>query len=205
VGVCPTRPFSGLVLFKSATSLVAYWCKQCHNFAQPPRIYNLLCRRLRRSFWLLKAVAKNWHQRTMEVHLMNNTITLIGRVGQTPTERIYSDTGNRVVKFSIAVKEYSANSAENKTLWFDVDAWNNLGERVAQLVTKGREVVVHGRLSLSTYQKDVNGQKIQMTKPFIKLTSFHLCGAKPTATGETVSEDTDSDTPPQRMLTAVNA
>jgi single-stranded DNA-binding protein len=97
----------------------------------------------------------------------------------------FGDTGNKVVKFSVAVKEFSSNTDEEKTLWLDVDAWNGLGERALKTITKGREVVVHGRLALSTYTKEEDGVKKQITKPVVKLTSFHLCGKKPTSQGET--------------------
>jgi single-stranded DNA-binding protein len=65
---------------------------------------------------------------------------------------------------------------------------NGLGERVLKTVTRGREVVVHGRLSLSTYTREEDGMKKQITKPVIKLTSFHLCGKKPVA-NETPPEE----------------
>jgi len=110
---------------------------------------------------------------------MNNTITVIGYVGQNPHAIAFEDTGNKVVKFSVAVKELSANNEEDKTLWLDIDAWNGLGERVLKAVSKGREIVIHGRLALSTFNKEVNGTKVEITKPLIKLTSFHLCGRKP--------------------------
>ena len=102
---------------------------------------------------------------------MNNSITIIGHVGQKPQTVAFGDTGNKVVKFSVAVKEFSSNSDEERTLWLDVDAWNGLGERVLKTITKGREVVVQGRLAISTFNKEVNGVKVQMTKPVIKLTS----------------------------------
>jgi len=111
---------------------------------------------------------------------MNNSITVVGRVGQAPSSVSFGDTGNQVVKFSVAVKEFSPNTDEEKTMWLDVDAWNGLGERALQTITKGREVVLNGRLALSNYTKEVNGAKVQLTKPVIKLTSFHLCGKKPT-------------------------
>lgn len=110
---------------------------------------------------------------------MNNTIQIVGYVGQDPHAISFDDTGNKVVKFSVAVKEFPAKSDDNKTLWLDVDAWNGLGDRVLKTITKGREVVIHGRLSLSTFNKEVNGIKVEVTKPVIKLTSFHLCGRKP--------------------------
>lgn len=119
---------------------------------------------------------------------MNNQIQLVGHVGQTPSSVSFGDTGNKVVKFSIAVKEYSSNTDEEKTLWLDVDAWNGLGERVLKTITKGREVVLVGRLALSHYNKEINGVTVQMTKPVIKLTSFHLCGKKPNTGSEPETE-----------------
>ncbi len=119
---------------------------------------------------------------------MNNQIQLVGHVGQTPSSVSFGDTGNKVVKFSIAVKEYSSNTDEEKTLWLDVDAWNGLGERVLKTITKGREVVLVGRLALSHYNKEINGVTVQMTKPVIKLTSFHLCGKKPSTGSESETE-----------------
>ena len=119
---------------------------------------------------------------------MNNQITIVGHVGQAPKSVSFGDTRNKVVKFSVAVKEYSSKDEKAKTLWLDVDAWNGLGDRVLQTVTKGREVVAIGRLALSTYVKEENGNKVQVTKPVIKLTSFHLCGKKPTSESETQSE-----------------
>jgi single stranded DNA-binding protein len=123
----------------------------------------------------------------LEVPTMNNQVTLVGHVGQAPTSYGFAD-GKQVVKFSIAVREYSPNSDEDKTLWFDVDAWNGLGDRVLKTITKGREVVLIGRLSLSTYTKEVNGATIQVTKPVIKLSSYHLCGRKPEVKPEAESD-----------------
>ena len=134
---------------------------------------------------------------------MNNTIQVIGYVGQNPHAISFGDTGNKVVKFSVAVKEFSSNTDENKTLWIDVDAWNGLGDRVLKVITKGREVAVHGRLALSTFNKEVNGVKVEMTKPVIKLTSFHLCGKKPSTNGDADSEHTEVSAAKKGRLAAV--
>lgn len=72
---------------------------------------------------------------------MNNQLTIIGRVGQDPKAVSFADTGNKVVKFSLGVTEYSSKKDEEKTLWIDVDCWNGLGDRVMQTITKGREVL----------------------------------------------------------------
>jgi single-strand DNA-binding protein len=112
---------------------------------------------------------------------MNNQCTLIGYVGQEPKSVVFGDTKNKVVKFSIAVKEFSANKEDLQPLWLDVDAWNGLGDRVLETIAKGREVAVIGRLSTYTYAKEIDGVKHQITKPVLKLSSFHLCGKKPTS------------------------
>lgn len=135
---------------------------------------------------------------------MNNSITIVGHVGKDPQSRDFDDTGNKVVKFSVAVKEYSSNSDELKTMWLDVDAWNGLGDRVLQTVTKGREVVLNGRLAMSTYSKLVDGVTVQMTKPVIKLSSFHLCGKRPIAQEETQPKPAASRVT-RKKLAAVNS
>lgn len=138
---------------------------------------------------------------------MNNQITVIGHVGQAPTEVSFADTGNKVAKFPVAVKEYSSNSEETKTMWIDVDAWNGLADRVLATITKGREVALVGRLAIAQYTKEVDGVTVQVSKPVIKLTSFHLCGRRPES-----NESADvSDAPKPRAggrakrLKAVNA
>ncbi len=133
---------------------------------------------------------------------MNDSITIVGHVGKDPLSKSFGH--NKVVKFSVAVKEYSSNTEEEKTMWIDVDAWNGLGDRVVKTVTKGREVVVNGRLAMSTYSKDIEGTSVQITKPVIKLTSFHLCGPKPAAKDETQTEDSQPQAS-RKKLAAVKA
>ena len=109
---------------------------------------------------------------------MNNSITLIGHVGQNPKALVFAASDKKLVKFSIAVKEYSS-SDEDRTLWVDVEAWNELGKRVLDHITKGREVAIQGRLAMTSYTKSNEGKTVDVTKPVVKLTSFHLLGKKP--------------------------
>ena len=120
---------------------------------------------------------------------MNNAVTLVGHVGQAPSAKTFPDTGNKVVRFSLAVREYSSNTDEQKTMWVDVVAWNGLGDRVLSTITKGREVVINGRLSISTYSKSVQDEEVTISKPVIKLSGFHLCGPKPSSDGESLSDE----------------
>jgi len=120
-------------------------------------------------------------------------LNISGRVGQEPRAVTFPDTGNKVVKFSLAVTEYSSKKEEETTLWIDVDAWNGLGERVMQTITKGREVFLSGRLAINTFTKQDDGKTVEVHKPILKLTSFHLCGPKPSdKSAETTSEQSQN-------------
>ena len=122
----------------------------------------------------------------LEVH-MNNSITLVGFVGKDP--EIIHFTNSKVAKFSLAVKEYAGKNEQEKTLWIDVDAWNDLAERVAKSVKKGREVIVQGRLALSAFDKQLDGGTVRVTKPIVKLMSFHMCGRKSDSSSESRSSE----------------
>jgi len=108
---------------------------------------------------------------------MNNQITVIGYIGNAPVPKQF-DSGSRVVEFSVAVREYS-DPNEDKTLWLDVQAWNGIGDRVTKTITKGREVLINGRLTVQSFKRNDGTEVI---KPVIKLNSFHLCGKKPQPT-----------------------
>ena len=112
---------------------------------------------------------------------MNNQVTFVGRVGGDPVSTTFTDTNNKLAKFSIAVADYSSKEDNPDPMWIDVESWNNLAERVVKTITEGREVVVTGRLSISKYTKEINGVKVEMKVPVVKLSGFHLCGAKPKA------------------------
>lgn len=110
---------------------------------------------------------------------MNNQITLIGRVGQAPTSTTFTDTDNKVAKFSLAVADYSSKQDNPEPMWVNVESWNGLADRVLKTITEGREVAISGRLSISKYTKEINGTKVEMQRPVVKLSGFHLCGPKP--------------------------
>lgn len=103
--------------------------------------------------------------------MSNNTITLCGRIGQDPKVAT-TPTGKNVVTVGLAVKEYSPDG-EDATMWIDIEFWNGLGDRASKVLTKGREIVVTGRLVIKKTDK--------YTKAFVRVSNFHLCGPKPDA------------------------
>ena len=91
----------------------------------------------------------------------NNSITITGRVGKY-IESIRFPSSKTVLNFSVVVDDFK------QKIWFDVQAWNDLGDKYREQITKGREVTVTGRLTLNTY-KAKDGTRV--TKPVIILTS----------------------------------
>lgn len=86
------------------------------------------------------------------------TITLVGHVGSDPTLRVLQ-SGVEVVSLRVAVtprkKDKDGTSwVDDTTLWFTVTAWRALATHVAESLHKGDRVVVEGRLSLASWERD---------------------------------------------------
>lgn len=67
--------------------------------------------------------------------------------------------GKSVCSFSLALNHSYKGADGNwveETDYVDVTAWGPLGERVAQYVTKGRPVLVSGRLQSQSWEQDGN-------------------------------------------------
>jgi len=88
-----------------------------------------------------------------------NQVTLMGNLTRDPELR-QIPSGQSVCSFSLALnRSYKSGDGEwqEATDYVDVIAWAGLGERVAQYVTKGRPVLVSGRLQSRQWEQD--GQK----------------------------------------------
>lgn len=87
---------------------------------------------------------------------MLNRISLIGRLVRDPEART-TNTGKNVVEFSIAVnKRTKPRDGEPDADFFRVKAWNQTADYVSNYLTKGRLVVVDGRMESRKYV-DSNG------------------------------------------------
>lgn len=85
-----------------------------------------------------------------------NQVTLMGNLTRDPELR-QTPNGQSVCSFSLALnRSYKDSSGEwqEMTDYVDIVAWGPLGERVAQYVTKGRPVLVSGRLQSSSWEQD---------------------------------------------------
>ena len=83
---------------------------------------------------------------------MLNKIIVMGRLGRDPELR-RTQAGTAVASFSLAVDRdfKDKTTGERACDWIDVVAWRQTGEFAARYLTKGRMVVVEGRLQMRDY------------------------------------------------------
>lgn len=89
---------------------------------------------------------------------MLNRIVLMGRLTRDPELR-QTQSGTAAVSFSIACdRDYAAQGAERETDFIDIVAWRGTAEFVEKYFSKGRMIVVAGRLQIRNWQ-DKEGNK----------------------------------------------
>jgi single-strand DNA-binding protein len=86
-----------------------------------------------------------------------NKVLLIGRLTRDPETRT-TQSGSSVVAFGLAVnRTYLRRDSGEKveeTCFVDVEAWGRTGETIARYMTKGRQLLVEGRLKFDTWERD---------------------------------------------------
>ena len=90
---------------------------------------------------------------------MLNHITIMGRLTRDPELR-RTGSGIAVASFTVAVdRDFSSkDGGEKETDFIDCVAWRNTGEFVSKYFTKGRMIVVSGRLQIRNWN-DKDGNK----------------------------------------------
>jgi single-strand DNA-binding protein len=84
-----------------------------------------------------------------------NQVILMGRLTRDHEMRTTS-TGKAIASFSIAVDRGGQEDAAD---FFDVTAWEKLGELVNQYLSKGRRCLVQGRLRQDSWDDKETGKK----------------------------------------------
>lgn len=84
-----------------------------------------------------------------------NQVILMGRLTRDPEQRT-TTSGKTIVSFSIAVDRVGQDDSAD---FFNVTAWEKLGELVMQYLGKGRRVLVQGRLRQDTWDDKETGKK----------------------------------------------
>lgn len=82
---------------------------------------------------------------------MYNRIVLVGRLTRDPELR-HTSTGKAVAGFRLAVDRGTTNAqGERQTDFIDIVVWERQAELVSQYLSKGRLVLVEGRLEMRQY------------------------------------------------------
>ncbi|MFZ3009429.1 MAG: single-stranded DNA-binding protein [Candidatus Microsaccharimonas sp.] len=84
-----------------------------------------------------------------------NQVILMGRLTRDPEQRT-TTTGKVIANFSIAVDRGGQDDAAD---FFEITAWEKLGELVMQYLGKGRRVLVQGRLRQDSWDDKETGKK----------------------------------------------
>lgn len=84
-----------------------------------------------------------------------NQVILMGRLTRDPEVRSTS-TGKTIASFSLAVDR---GGQDDQADFFDITAWEKLGELVSQYLTKGRRCLVQGRLRQDSWDDKETGKK----------------------------------------------
>ncbi len=84
-----------------------------------------------------------------------NQVLLMGRLTRDPEARV-TTTGKNVVTFSLAVDRFGT---EDQADFFNITAWEKLGDLVTQYLGKGSKVLVQGRLRQDSWDDKETGKK----------------------------------------------
>lgn len=87
-----------------------------------------------------------------------NQVVLMGNLTRDPELR-QTPGGQNVCGFSIALNRSYKNAQDEwqeATDYVDIVAWGPLGERVAQYLSKGRRVLIQGRLQSRSWEQEGN-------------------------------------------------
>lgn len=83
----------------------------------------------------------------------DNTVTVTGNVTRDPELR-YTQGGQSLASFGLAWNNRYQRDGEwvEDVSFFDITCWGQLGENVAESITKGTRVVVNGRLDQRSWE-----------------------------------------------------
>ena len=117
---------------------------------------------------------------------MLNHIVVMGRLTRDPELR-KTPAGISVTSFSVAVdRDFAQQDGQKETDFIDVVAWRNTAEFAAKYFTKGRMVVVSGRLQIRNWE-DKEGNKRRTAEILAENIYF----------GDSKKDDTASSAPAQ--------
>ena len=111
-----------------------------------------------------------------------NKVMILGNVGNELEVR-QTQTGRAVANFSVATTDAwgEGDERQERTEWHQVVVWGKLAETCGQYLTKGRQVLVEGRLQTRSYE-DHDGHKRFVTEIVAQQVQF--LGGRPEGSPE---------------------
>lgn len=125
---------------------------------------------------------------------LRNSVQLIGRLGSTPEVKNL-ENGVKLASVNIATNESYKNAKGEyveQTTWHRLVGWDKLAETMEKFWTKGREMVVRGKLVNRSYD-DKNGIKRYVTE--IRVIDFEFLGKNPKTAALDVAPEKEAVTP----------
>ncbi len=104
---------------------------------------------------------------------MYQKVVIAGNLGSDPEMR-YTPSGVPVTRFSVATNRRWTDAQGNpgeETTWFRVSAWRRLAETCNQYLSKGRQVLVEGRL---IPDPDTGGPRVWTGNDGVARSSYEL-------------------------------
>lgn len=111
------------------------------------------------------------------MYTLRNKVQLIGMLGNAPEVRT-TETGKKLVRFSIATNEIYRNAQGDKikeTTWHNLIAWGKTADIAEKYLLKGTEVAIEGKLINRNYT-DKEGNKKYITE--IEVSELLLLGSR---------------------------
>jgi single-strand DNA-binding protein len=105
-----------------------------------------------------------------------NKVFLMGNLTRDP-ELKSTSSNQSIANFSVAVNEkWTDKSGEKKerVAFIDCEAWGKTAENVARFFTKGKPIIVEGRLKQDSWEDKATGAK--RSKLLVTVDTFHFCG-----------------------------
>ena len=111
------------------------------------------------------------------MYALKNKVQLIGNLGNAPEVKT-TESGKKLARFSVATNESYRNAKGEKvteTTWHNLVAWGKVAEIAEKYLTKGKEVVVEGKLVNRSYT-DKDGNKKYSTE--VQVNELLMLGEK---------------------------
>jgi single-strand DNA-binding protein len=121
-----------------------------------------------------------------------NRVTLIGNLGRDPELR-YTAGGQPVASFSVATNERwndREGKTQERTEWHRIVVWGKLAEFCEKYLTKGRQILVEGRLRTRDWQ-DRDGNKRRTTE--VEALNIVFLGRREESSATSDTRDLDQD------------